>query len=268
MDNPISFTLCNFFARQSGYNVRSWWEGASAATDHFRPVSTFKERFQRMISEVAELGFDTVDLWEGHLHYKWATVEHIHITKEVLKEFGIRPTCINMTVGPTADDFVGACHFVKALGIDLIIAWDTNALNADRPGVTSVLREHGVRYALENHPEKTPDEILTKIGHQDADVLGIALDTGWFGTQNFSAPEAIVALRDRTMAVHLKDVLETGAHRTCPWGDGIVDIRASVNALHETGYKGPLTIEHEPEKCDPRPGLASNLALLKHWMVS
>jgi sugar phosphate isomerase/epimerase len=53
--------------------------------------------------------------------------------------------------------------------------------------------------------------------------------------------------------VHLKDIRAAGAHDTCALGDGIVDIADCLAALQEIGYRGVISIEHEPEHYDPYP---------------
>jgi sugar phosphate isomerase/epimerase len=68
------------------------------------------------------------------------------------------------------------------------------------------------------------------------------------------------------MVVHLKDVLKAGAHENCAWGEGIIDIEASVAAIREIGYQGSITIEMEPYGYDPTPAIVANLKKLKQWM--
>ena len=57
------------------------------------------------------------------------------------------------------------------------------------------MREHGVRFGYENHPEKSPQEVLELIGDAE-DVLGAAVDTGWWATQGYDPVQAIRDLRD------------------------------------------------------------------------
>ena len=61
----------------------------------------------------------------------------------------------------------------------------------------------------ENHPEKSPQEVLALIGDAD-DVLGAAIDTGWWATQGYDPVQAIRDLRERLFHVHLKDVEAAG----------------------------------------------------------
>ena len=103
-----------------------------------------------------------------------------------------------------------------------------------------MLEAHGVRFGLENHPERTPSEVLEAIG--DVDVLGAAVDTGWWATQGYDPVAAIDELSERLFHVHLKDVEEPGTHVTCMYGQGCAtDLRlrrrAPRHRLHRPGER-------------------------------
>jgi sugar phosphate isomerase/epimerase len=125
-----------------------------------------------------------------------------------------------------------------------------------------VLRDHGVRFGLENHPERTPREVLEVIG-DDADVLGAAVDTGWWATQGYDPVRAIEELADRLFHVHLKDVVAPGPHVTCMYGEGRARIPECVDALVRVGYSGLLSIEHEPYDRDPTDECARMLVVVR-----
>ena len=158
--------------------------------------------------------------------------------------------------------------------VDICVALDIPVLGGggslverDHNGVADLMREYNLVYGLENHPEKTPNEILAKIGTNDlADAIGVAMDTGWFGTYGFDAPTATTILAPRLVHVHLKDVLEAGSHKTCRYGEGVVEIQRTVEALLSSGYTGGISIEHEPEDHDPRSEVAECLQMLRSWL--
>src|SRR5207247_1086806 len=110
----------------------------------------------------------------------------------------------------------------------------------------SACEKFGLLWAYENHSEKTADEIISKIGGGNFPRVGIALDTGWCGTQGLDALEAAKHLREKLFIVHLKDVKSTGRHDTCALGEGIVPIEKVVRYLVQTNWQGTLAIEHEP----------------------
>jgi sugar phosphate isomerase/epimerase len=107
-----------------------------------------------------------------------------------------------------------------------------------------------VRIGIENHPERSADEVLAKIG-DNSDVLGACVDTGWWLTQGYDPAEAVRRLEGHLFHVHLKDIRAAGKHDTCALGDGLLDVAAMIGALREVGYTGYLSIEHEPDDHDP-----------------
>ena len=126
-----------------------------------------------------------------------------------------------------------------------------DVLRNHRSEAEAVLREHGVRFAYENHPERTPQEVLELIGDAE-DVLGAAVDTGWWATQGYDP----VAGDPRSPGPALPRPPQgrRGAgHRTTPacTAKASREIAACVDELLELGYLGPLSIEHEPYDRDP-----------------
>ncbi|WJH32517.1 sugar phosphate isomerase/epimerase [Paenibacillus sp. CC-CFT747] len=119
---------------------------------------------------------------------------------------------------------------------------------------------------MENHPEKHPEEIHRVIGEY-GDWLGACVDTGWFATQGFPAPEAIRQLKGQLLHVHLKDVREVGTHHSVPLRQGVADIAGCVDALREIGYEGTISIEQESGDHDPTEDCAEGLRWLKQELA-
>ena len=145
-----------------------------------------------------------------------------------------------------------------------LIAGLGGIVHTDRSGAAEVLAAHGVRFGLENHPERTPAEVLAAIG--DESSLGAAVDTGWWATQGYDPVDAIRELSDRLFHVHLKDVEKPGTHVSCMHGEGCARITDCVDALVELGYSGALTVEHEPYDRDPTAECARMLTLLREQL--
>ncbi|HQY93053.1 MAG TPA: sugar phosphate isomerase/epimerase, partial [Caldilinea sp.] len=83
--NTLSFMSANYVARQLDYNMtEGWMQGDAATQEYFMPRETYAARFEDMIAEIAGLGFEAVDIWLAHLHYNWATEEHIRIARTTL----------------------------------------------------------------------------------------------------------------------------------------------------------------------------------------
>jgi sugar phosphate isomerase/epimerase len=264
--NPISFMTANFVARQLDYNMTGdWGQGDTATQNYFRPLATYRERLGVLLAEIKPLGFSAIDLWGGHLNPLWATPDHIQIAKELIAANGFD---IASLAGwwDTREELEGSCKIATGVGTT-ILGGGGSLLQTDRAFVVDRLRHYGLKYGYENHPEKTPEEILGKIGEGDEDCIGLAVDTGWFGTQSFDAADAMRQLKDRTFHVHLKDVKQAGEHVTCRFGDGVVPLRDCVDVLKAAGYTGGYSIEHEPEDHNPLAEIEESYALLKEWMT-
>ena len=111
-------------------------------------------------------------------------------------------------------------------------------------------KEHDVCLAMENHNDFTAREMLRIIDGVGSEHLGVTLDTG-NAVRVFEDPvEATRLLAPYTVATHLKDVevhpespRGFAFWRSCPIGQGIIDIPAVVRTLAAAGYEGALTVE-------------------------
>jgi L-ribulose-5-phosphate 3-epimerase len=157
--------------------------------------------------------------------------------------------------------------FMKQLGTNIYAGgiWDAD-LPAVWPKVDEWCGKLGMRFGFENHPEKSVEEIMGKIDGGKWKHVGVALDTGWCGTQGIDAVEAVKRLREKLFIVHLKDVKAAGGHETCTLGDGVVPIEGVVRELVRTGWEGTMCIEHEPYDRDPMPEIVESLKRVKQWM--
>jgi L-ribulose-5-phosphate 3-epimerase len=266
MLNPISFMTANFVARQLDYHMtRGWGEGMRATGDYFRPLETYAERFEAMLAEVVAMGFSSLDLWHAHLDQSWASGEHIAIANDLLAKHNLTVTSLASGFGNTVEEFARTCRLAAALNVP-VLGGGSPLLQTERAAVVNLLREHGIVLGYENHPEKTPGKVLSKLGDGDEDVVGVALDTGWFGTQDYDAAKAVAELEGRLFHIHLKDVLAAGAHDTCRFGRGVVPVRSCVETLQRLGYTGPICVEHEPEHFDPTEDVIASREMLEAWL--
>ncbi len=251
----------NDVARETGWAMRDWGHGDQATNEAFAPISTYEQRLDDLLARVAALGFDTVDVWGGHLNPEWATDEHVAAARRVLERHGLRVSTYATWLGPK--NVARSCELARALGTDLI----GGGFSGEPEQLAPALEEHGVTLAIENHPERTPAEVLAKI-ERGGPGFAATVDTGWWGTQGYDAAQAIRELGEHVRYVHLKDVRRVGLpHETCRWGKGVVDIEACVRALQETGYAGGVAIEHEPETWDPTEDVRAMRDELLGWLA-
>ncbi len=277
MNPSVSFMSANFVARQLAYHMPDGWgQGDAATQEYFRPIGTYEERLDLLLGEIRALGFGAIDLWGAHLHYTWATPEHVALAKALLDRHDLRVASYASWIMGGVPELRSACRLCRELSIPVIGGF-VELVERDRAAAAAVLREFGVVYGYENHPEGTVEAILAKIGSGDDDVIGAAVDTGWLGTQGVDTLDAVRRLMPRIKHVHLKDVKArrekpTGfpfidmGHETCRLGAGIVPVEAIVRLLLSHGYRGGLSVEHEPEDFDPREDCAASLLALNGWI--
>lgn len=246
----LSFMGANYVAKELGYGAAEEWGPFDVATNAaFEPIETFGTHFGDLLTAVVGAGFEAMDLWLAHLNWRWATPEHVAVARDLLDTKSVRVVSLAGNFGASASDLESACRLANALQVDLLGGMG-DVLRLDRPGAESVLREYGVRFGYENHPERSPQEVLELIGDAD-DVLGAAVDTGWWATQGYDPVQAIRDLRGRLFHVHLKDVEAPDTHVSCMHGEGIARIADCVDELLDDGYLGALSVEHEPFDRDP-----------------
>jgi sugar phosphate isomerase/epimerase len=184
-----------------------------------------------------------------------------------LAKHSLRVASLAGGFGNTRAEVEKSCQLANALGTT-ILGGNAGLLKTDRASLVAILKAHGVRLGIENHPEKTPQELLEKIGDGADGLIGAAVDTGWFGTQGFDAMFALVELRNHLVYIHLKDVLAPGAHVTCRYGQGCVPIQRCVEMLQRLAYSGPISIEHEPEHANPTEDVRASARILRRWLAA
>ncbi|MCA9910435.1 MAG: sugar phosphate isomerase/epimerase, partial [Anaerolineae bacterium] len=191
MKNTISFMTANYVARPVGYHMTDgWMQGDEATQAYFRPADTFAERFDAYLGDIQALGYAAIDLWLAILHPAWATETHISAARDLLQGYRLPVVSLAGWFGGTREEFDAVCRFAGRFDCALL-GGGTSLLESDRAYVVARLREGGLKLGIENHPEKTPQALLARLGEDDADVIGTAVDTGWYATQGYDAARAL-----------------------------------------------------------------------------
>jgi len=257
----ISFVTANYVAREVGYAMHGWGHGDRTTNEAFGPLDTYQAKLDALLGDVKALGFDAVDLWGAHLSPDWATDEHVDLAIDTLKRHGLTVTTYATWIGP--NNVERSCELTLALGADVI----GGGFSGDPELLAPVLEKYGVRLGIENHPEKTPADVLAKLA-AGGPMFGATIDTGWWGTQGYDAARAIEELDGHILHVHLKDVLALDEpHETCRWGDGIVPVEECVRVLQRLGYAIAIAVEHEPETFDPTDDVRAMREQLEGWLA-
>lgn len=264
--NTLSFMTANFVARQVGYHMtEGWGQGDRATYEYFRPIETFPARFEEYMTDAKNMGFSAVDIWMPLLHPDWATDEHVAAAQEILKRHNLQVVSLAAWLADDPAYVEKVCKLAVALGTD-VIGGGAPILKDHRDTVVSILKNYGVRLGIENHPERNAEELLAQVGDTGDGTIGLAVDTGWFGTHGFDAVTALEAVAPHLFHIHLKDVRAVGGHDTCRYGEGVVPIRDCVETLQRIGYTGAISIEHEPDDHDPTEDVIASLEMVEAWL--
>lgn len=234
----IAFNTANLVGRVSGYR----YELARWGEQHQKTVAATDEASWRSIcADIAAAGYRAVEIWEAHAAPESLTESKANVWRRILEDHHLKPIAY---AGGLRPETIAICQW---LGIPHV---DGGLRGLSPDAATELCRASGIRFNLENHPEKSVEAILKPIGGGN-EWLGVCVDTGWLGTQGVSAPDAIRKLGSLVRHVHIKDVLRSGTHETCRLGDGIVDIPAALGALQSIEYPGWYSWEDEPEDRNP-----------------
>lgn len=267
MKNKISLNCSSFVAKQYGYKSGDdWGVRVDAVNAFYAPLETFQERFNALILDVKAMGYHAIDIWTpGQLSWRWATDAHIKIAQDLLNNHKIEVTSLGGEFGDTREKFISVCELAVGVGTNLL-SGTVPLLFTDRDFLVQTLEDYDLRLAIENHPEKTVDEMLIQIGDTGNGRIGTAVDTGWYATQGVDVAHAIRRLDHHVFHIHLKDIRAVGEHVNCGYGKGIVPLEACINALKEIGYSGDISIENHCFDHDPTDELKEALSMLKLWM--
>lgn len=257
----IGLATASFFARASNYQTSmDDWGNAER-----RVIETFSlHEFDSICSIISKAGFRCIELWMGHAFPKFMTPDFADELNKIVNKHNLE------TIGYTCH-LGDPIHFPRwtELCFETCQMLNINRITSgvSKEGAFKIYKyceEYDMKVAVENHPEKHPDEIRSVIGDY-GDRLGAGVDTGWFGTQDFPAHEALWQLRDNLLNVHFKDVKETGTHHPTVLGTGVVDVEKCVQVLKEIGYDDRVSVEHESEDHDPTEDCAVGRQLLEQW---
>lgn len=259
-------TAC-YIARETGYNLHPFaWGQARQATVAAFTGPRFAERLAELATLIQSVGVSRIELWSAHLGPE-ASADMIAEARSILTGHGLQVAAYAASLrrpGLATDELERTFAVAAALGAP-IIAGGLHPAYATT--VYTLCRDHQIRFAIENHPEHEPLEILAQLDRRE-DWFGTTLDTGWYRTHGADVSACIESLQHHIVHVHLKDVRAVGLpHRTCKLGEGIVGIPAIVTHLQQVGYQGLLSIEHEPTDHDPTHELQLSVRRVEGWLA-
>ena len=206
-----------------------------------------------LLSDLAETGIDTVDLWDGHLSAD-DDEETVAAAEEALAAAGVSVCGYGVVDVAEPESVRDHVAFADRLGASYL------AVNypPDRDDVTEALVEaaeaFGVDVAVHNYSSVHHDDLSTVfssiddvravLDRYDDPRLGVCLDTGHFLVEDVAPEDAVRELGDRIVAVHLKDTSDD--EREDLPGAGRLDLPSLVGLLDDHAHlTAPLVIEYE-----------------------
>lgn len=237
-------------------------------------------RLDDALRVIADLGYTSVALTLDHHHldpYADDVARQTAHVADLLGRLGLRcvvetgarylldptrkhhPTLVCDEQAPRVDFLARAIRIAADLNADCVSFWSgirpstvepAVAWRRLRDGVAAVLEEAAVRdvpLGLEPEPgmfvERLPDALRLREELGAPELLGITLDVGHCVA--VEAEDAATCLRraaDLLMNVQLDD-MRAGVHEHLEFGEGELDLPATLAALTEVGYSGVAAVE-------------------------
>ena len=155
----IAINTACYIGRQTGYALRPFaWGPARSATVAAFSGPAFTEQLAQLAATIQSLGVSNVELWSAHLAPS-ATPAMVEQASAILAAHGLRVAAYAASLrrpGMSPAELRRAFEIARALGAPLIAG---GLHHAYAPTVHALCREHGLRFAVENHPEDEPLEI-------------------------------------------------------------------------------------------------------------
>jgi sugar phosphate isomerase/epimerase len=147
------------------------------------------------------------------------------------------------------ENFRKIFDFGKEMGVQTLVA-EPPAEVFDK--LEELCDEYKINLAIHNHP-KSPDskywdpENVLKVCECRGKRIGSCSDTGHWVRSGLDPVECLKKAKERIIALHLKDVIESGKPeaRDVPLGMGKANYTAVLKELYAWKFRGVMTIEYE-----------------------
>jgi sugar phosphate isomerase/epimerase len=171
-------------------------------------------------------------------HYRQVRIDHTKRALTLAKELGAK--CITTEPGGPLDG--RSWDGCLAMFVEML-----------KPVVEHAEKE-GVMLLVEPEPElliETADQYLEFAGELQSPMLGLNFDIGHFYCVNDEPAPTVHKLKKHIRHVHLEDIAATRKHHHLIPGEGVIDFKATLQALQDVGYDGWVTVELYPYVEDP-----------------
>ena len=154
-------------------------------------------------------------------------------------------------IGKTEADTRKLFEFAKKLGL--------RGLTGEPPAerldlIEKLVKEYDVQLCFHNHAKNVAKPeyrnwdaayLMSLMEGRDP-RMGFSVDTGHIYRSGMDPVAYLETVKDRVLSVHLKDVKEAKAGSPdLPYGQGVGNIAAVLDALKRQGFKGPVGVEFD-----------------------
>jgi sugar phosphate isomerase/epimerase len=229
---------------------------------------SFRDRpLDAALDAITTVGFESVELWQGHVEpkrgtppeemKKWRTSpETLTQIKKIRQKFdnaGVKIQAFNYSfrANNTDEEVEQGMEMAKALGTKYITASST-VDQAKR--LNDLAGKHGVLIAMHGHDNtKNPNEYSTPESFAKAmdgnPNIRVNLDIGHFTAAGYDPVDYLNEHHDKIVCLHLKDRKKDHGPNM-PFGEGETKIKEVLQVLRTKKYNIPANIEYEYKGAD------------------
>ena len=210
------------------------------------------------IEQLRRLGLHVMEFCAVHFPADASDVGFA-VVRDAIAAAGVRVPCFGVE-GFSADETANRkkFEFAKALGVEVLTADPTPDSFAS---LDTLCDEFGIRVGIHNHGpgaryDKVKDTLRALEGHSP--LIGACVDTGHSIRSGEKPEEAIEALGERAISLHLKDWIFGGEEQIL--GEGDLSLVKVVRVLKSMCFAGPIVMEYENSPQNPTPEMQLGLA--------
>src|SRR5688572_25502933 len=149
--NKIAFNTANLVGRVSGYkfSMKQWGD------QHKRTAAeTDAKAWAGICREIADAGYTAIELWVAHVDPSTTDEKKAREFGRILADHGLAVVAL---AGTLNDANAKICNWLN------IPRCSGGFWGSDLPTVRRLVKETGIDFNYENHPEKSVDEIVKAI---------------------------------------------------------------------------------------------------------
>jgi sugar phosphate isomerase/epimerase len=233
--------------------------------------------FERAVQLTHDLGLKWIEFFDGKPIRAGvptdSTPREVAAVLRFCKKIGVSPDAWGVHRFKTEEsNYRPVFELAKNLGVKVITA-DPDPESLD--SLDKLVAEYQIAVAIHPHgPQKNGQlhqwysaEVIMKAIKTHNHLIGSCLDTGHLIRaarmgHKLDPVEQIKIMADRNYAIHLKDN-DNARDVNVVLGQGVLDVKAVLQALRDVHFKGPISIEYEANPANPVPDIRACIKVVK-----